>query len=86
MALYLTGLAQVRTLMASSASFTVARQQDVTHSSHASVLPKLTSQGNLLAGSATRVGVGFLLNPFSVLKARFEVRLCVSSAVPKLNP
>ena len=37
-----------------------------------SVLPKLTNQGNLLAGATARIAVGFLLNPFSVLKARFE--------------
>ena len=40
-----------------------------------SVLPSLTSQGNLLAGATARVAIGFLLNPFSVLKARYEVRL-----------
>jgi solute carrier family 25 protein 38 len=34
----------------------------------------LTSSGNLLAGATTRVAVGFALNPFSVLKARYEVR------------
>jgi len=39
-----------------------------------SVLPTLTSHGNLIAGAVARVSVGFLLNPFSVLKARFEVR------------
>lgn len=38
-----------------------------------SVLPSLTKQGNLIAGATARVAVGFLLNPFSVLKARFEV-------------
>lgn len=37
-----------------------------------SVLPKLTNQGNLLAGATARIAVGLLLNPFSVLKARFE--------------
>jgi solute carrier family 25 protein 38 len=37
-----------------------------------SVLPKLTNQGNLLAGATARTAVGFLLNPISVLKARFE--------------
>lgn len=46
-----------------------------------SVLPKLTNQGNLLAGATARIGVGFLLNPFSVLKARFEV-CCTISLVP----
>lgn len=39
-----------------------------------SALPKLSSHGNLIAGAVARVGVGFVLNPFSVLKARYEVR------------
>jgi len=34
----------------------------------------LSSSGNLLAGATTRVAVGFAFNPFSVLKARYEVR------------
>ena len=47
-----------------------------------SVLPKLSSQGNLLAGAVTRVAVGFILNPFSVIKARFEVRSTSSMRSP----
>ena len=47
-----------------------------------SVLPKLSSQGNLLAGAVTRVAVGFILNPFSVIKARFEVRSISSIRSP----
>ena len=47
-----------------------------------SVLPKLSSQGNLLAGAVTRVAVGFILNPFSVIKARFEVRSISSMRSP----
>ncbi|THH13108.1 hypothetical protein EW146_g7077 [Bondarzewia mesenterica] len=72
-ALYMTGLNQVRSLMATSPYFAPVR--DSNHSGihkHASVLPALTNQGNLLAGAATRVSVGFVLNPFSVLKARYE--------------
>ncbi|KAK7061249.1 mitochondrial glycine transporter [Favolaschia claudopus] len=68
-ALYMAGLTQLRTAMATSPYFTPVRSVD---SPNASVLPKLTSQGNLVAGATTRVAVGFLLNPFSVLKARFE--------------
>lgn len=55
---------------------TVAKKEDTK-----SVLPKLTNQGNLLAGATTRIAVGFLLNPFSVLKARFEV-CCTIPPVP----
>ncbi|KAG8218247.1 solute carrier family 25 member 38 [Butyriboletus roseoflavus] len=69
-ALYFTSLTRLRLVMARSPRFsvpTIAKTEDAK-----SVLPKLTNQGNLLAGATARVGVGFLLNPFSVLKARFE--------------
>ncbi|KAG6374983.1 hypothetical protein JVT61DRAFT_3758 [Boletus reticuloceps] len=46
-----------------------------------SVLPKLTNQGNLLAGATARIAVGFLLNPFSVLKARFEACRIIPSVL-----
>jgi solute carrier family 25 protein 38 len=39
-----------------------------------SALPKLNSQGNLVAGAVARTSVGFVLNPFTVLKSRYEVR------------
>jgi solute carrier family 25 protein 38 len=69
-ALYFTSLTHLRSVMANSPSFSV--QEITTKDGVKTVLPKLTSQGNLIAGAAARVGVGFLLNPFSVLKARFE--------------
>ncbi|KAJ7762733.1 solute carrier family 25 member 38 [Mycena maculata] len=68
-ALYMTSLTQLRSVMAASPYFSAVCSSD---SRNASVLPKLTSQGNLIAGATTRVAVGFLLNPFSVLKARYE--------------
>jgi hypothetical protein len=68
-ALYMTSLTQIRSMLARNGYFTVTPPQR-----SSSVLPALSSQGNLLAGATARVGVGFLLNPFSVLKARFEVR------------
>ncbi|EDR05011.1 uncharacterized protein LACBIDRAFT_191230 [Laccaria bicolor S238N-H82] len=74
-ALYMTSLTQLRALMATSPYFASLRrrpQNGDANKNTSSVLPKLTSQGNLIAGATTRVGVGFLLNPFSVLKARFE--------------
>jgi solute carrier family 25 protein 38 len=67
-AIYMTGLTQLRALMASSPYF-VDNRRTVEVSS---VLPTLTNQGNLLAGASARVAVGFVLNPFSVLKARYE--------------
>ncbi|KZP14097.1 mitochondrial carrier [Athelia psychrophila] len=72
-ALYMTSLTQLRTVMSGSPYFATART-DV-DGKHASVLPKLTVQGNLISGATARVAVGFLLNPMSVLKARFESNL-----------
>ena len=71
-ALYFTGLNQFRTFLATSPYFTPLRATSPSQST--STLPKLTAQGNLLAGACTRVTVGFVLNPFSVIKARYEVR------------
>jgi solute carrier family 25 protein 38 len=61
--------------MATSPYFARVHKHSTNSTNNSSVLPTLTSQGNLLAGATTRVGVGFILNPFSVLKARFEVRV-----------
>ena len=74
----MTGLSQVRGSMAVSPLFATVRRRDPER--HSSALPVLTSSGNLLAGATTRVAVGFALNPFSVLKARYEVRKYLSSA------
>lgn len=71
-AMYFTGLSQLRMVMATSPYFSVLRSLD--HNTHGSTLPKLSSQGNLMAGAVTRVAVGLVLNPFTVLKARYEVR------------
>ncbi|KAF9030697.1 mitochondrial carrier, partial [Hymenopellis radicata] len=62
-ALYMAGLTHLRTILAASPYFTLPLPR----------LPgELSAQGNLLAGATARVTVGFVLNPFSVLKARFE--------------
>ncbi|KAG6864388.1 hypothetical protein C0991_009993 [Blastosporella zonata] len=61
----------MRAFMATSPYFAAVRVH-TRDARNSSVLPTLTSTGNLLAGATTRVGVGFLLNPFSVLKAQFE--------------
>ncbi|KAF9526258.1 solute carrier family 25 member 38 [Crepidotus variabilis] len=73
-ALYMTSLTQLRGFMATSSHFTSVQQHRTAsgRNVNASVLPTLSMQGNLMAGATTRVAVGFLLNPFSVLKARFE--------------
>ncbi|KAJ9094293.1 hypothetical protein QFC21_006119 [Naganishia friedmannii] len=39
-----------------------------------SALPKLNLQGNLVAGAVARTSVGFVLNPFTVLKSRQLLR------------
>ena len=70
-AMYMTGLSRVRFAMANSPYFAAIRT--ASPSEHSSTLPRLSTTGNLIAGATTRVGVGFLLNPFSVLKARYEV-------------
>lgn len=70
-ALYMSSLTQLRYWMATRLPyFRAAQQADL--STSGSVLPKLNSQGNLIAGAVARVSVGFLLNPLSVLKARYE--------------
>lgn len=71
-ALYFTGLSQFRYILSTSPYFVSIRTAQ--SNTHGSTLPKLSSQGNLIAGAVTRVSVGFVLNPFSVLKARYEVR------------
>jgi len=43
-----------------------------TSSSSSSVLPKLSPNGNLISGALCRTAIGLLLNPFAVVKARFE--------------
>lgn len=70
--LYMTSLTHMRAFMTRSPVF-VEHVPGSISSVQGSVLPKLSNHGNLLAGAVTRVGVGFMLNPFSVLKARFEV-------------
>ncbi|KAH9838520.1 mitochondrial carrier domain-containing protein [Rhodofomes roseus] len=83
-AFYFAGMNQVRTMLAGTTYF--AAESERTRSG--SVLPKLNKQGNLLAGAFTRVTVGALLNPFTVLKARYESNFyqysSISSAVRSL--
>jgi solute carrier family 25 protein 38 len=80
-ALYLTSSSQVRGFMAASPIFTAAQKRE--SGGHSSVLPVLTSSGNFLAGATTRIAVGFALNPFSVLKARYEVRTLSARSPPQ---
>ncbi|KAG2070004.1 solute carrier family 25 member 38 [Suillus decipiens] len=72
-ALYFTSLTYLRSVMAKSPYFSAHQRHS--HDSSKTVLPKLSSRGNLIAGATARVGVGLILNPFSILKARFESEL-----------
>ena len=74
-AVYFTGLNYIRTVLATSPYFISTWSNEQAANKHGSTLPKLSSQGNLLAGATARVTVGVLLNPFTILKARYEVWL-----------
>jgi hypothetical protein len=71
-ALYLTLLQRVRCIFAESHYF--QKYPGANSGSATSALPVLTSQGNLLAGATARVSIGTILNPISIVKARYEVR------------
>jgi len=70
-AMYMTGLSHIRSAMSNSPYFSVVRT--TSPSKHSSTLPRLSTAGNLIAGATARVGIGLLLNPVSILKARYEV-------------
>lgn len=84
--MYKTMLTQVRTIMAASPSFVFLQraplQTNPSASSRAvgSVLPKLSPVGDFLAGGTARIIIGVILNPLSVLKARFESNLTYNTA------
>lgn len=73
-ALYMTSLTHLRAIMARSPYFAAQDMREMSDGVK-TVLPKLSSKGNLIAGATARVAVGVLLNPFSVVKARFESEL-----------
>ncbi|KAH0586977.1 Solute carrier family 25 member 38 like protein [Termitomyces sp. J132] len=79
-ALYMTSVTQLRSIMATSPYFAAVRVH-TGNGKNSSVLPTITNTGNLLAGATMRVGVGFLLNPFSVVKAQFESNMYAYQSV-----
>jgi solute carrier family 25, member 38 len=70
--MYMSTVTQLRSVLATTPYF-ASLQLAQPSQSRSSVLPQLTPTGNLISGAVSRVAVGFLLNPFTVLKARYEV-------------
>ncbi|TIA89451.1 hypothetical protein E3P99_02078 [Wallemia hederae] len=68
-ALYFTSLQSLRSYMIGTGLFLPKAQSSTRTTSEFS---RLNSRGNLLSGALARTAVGFLLNPFTVCKARFE--------------
>lgn len=71
-ALYLTSVQQVRDAIGRMLP-SFARTKDAA-GERLTTLVKLTPTGNLVAGAVTRTAIGFVVNPLTVVKARFEVR------------
>ncbi|GBE79071.1 Solute carrier family 25 member 38 homolog [Sparassis crispa] len=80
-ALYFTGLNYTRNILSATSYFSVTPLHPPQTRS-GSVLPKLSSQGNLLAGAVARVAVGVALNPVTVLKARYESNMYAYQSLP----
>lgn len=92
-ALYFYSVSEIRALLAKSAvphlslptSWTTSDfPTSPPSSSKASTLARLTVAGNLVSGAVARVSVGFLLSPFTVVKARFESSHFSKDAYPSL--
>jgi len=80
-AIYFYALSAIRTELSYLSQFqTISKLSSTSSSSttttpNGSALVKLSVPGNLIAGAIARTSVGFVLNPITVLKARYEVRL-----------
>jgi solute carrier family 25 protein 38 len=73
-ALYYTSLQHVRYAFGSMFPWAVAaRKETQTTNGKVSTLPVLSHGGNMAAGALTRTGIGLILNPLTIIKARFEV-------------
>ncbi|KZS94048.1 mitochondrial carrier [Sistotremastrum niveocremeum HHB9708] len=75
-AVYFSTLQKIRGVMSRTTYFSIPQTSRST-----TTLPTISSQGNLIAGATTRVVIGIILNPFSVLKARFESGLYAYSGI-----
>jgi hypothetical protein len=79
-ALYLTSLQQVRNAIGRVfPSFAIAKDAA---SERLTTLARLTPVGNLVAGAVTRTTIGFVMNPLTIVKARYEVRPPLSPSHP----
>jgi len=71
----LSYLSQFQTLAPlSTISTSTSGSTSTSTSGSGSALVKLSVPGNLIAGAIARTSVGVVLNPITVLKARYEVR------------
>ena len=70
--LYLTSVQQVRNGIGRAVPW-FALSKDAA-GERLTALAKLNATGNLLAGAVTRTGIGFVMNPLTIVKARYEVR------------
>ena len=50
-----------------------------------STLARLSPMGNLLTGAVARVGIGFILNPITIVKARFESSHYAHDSYPTIS-
>lgn len=73
-ALYFYMLSAIRTELALVPWFARTAGAATSSEGKRSALAQLSSTGNLVAGAVARTSVGFVLNPITVIKARFEVR------------
>ncbi|KIM23067.1 hypothetical protein M408DRAFT_78015, partial [Serendipita vermifera MAFF 305830] len=72
-ALYYTSLQHVRYLFGVSFPWAVAATKTSQQANgKVSTLPVLSHGGNMAAGALTRTGIGLILNPLTIVKARFE--------------
>jgi hypothetical protein len=71
-AVYLTSVQQVRNAIGRVVpSFALTKDAA---GERLTTLVKLTPMGNLVAGAVTRTAIGFVVNPLTVVKVRYEVR------------
>ncbi|PVF98379.1 mitochondrial carrier [Serendipita vermifera] len=83
-ALYYTSLQQVRYTFGSIFPWAVAStKQTRTKSGRVTTLPVLSHGGNMAAGALTRTAIGLILNPLTIVKARFESNYYSYKSIPQ---